>query len=108
MGTHDDYKRCMCRHFPTDPNNVGADCPVEGEVIDINNPLEEYQEQAPEGMAQSEPRYDTVDKKKVADEGLDYDSIENNVCKNRAKNFDRFCHDFKGKGLVQFRDYRNE
>jgi len=19
----------MCRHFPTDPNNVGADCPKE-------------------------------------------------------------------------------
>ena len=29
VGTQDDYKRCMCRHFPTDPNNVGGDCPVE-------------------------------------------------------------------------------
>lgn len=29
IGTQDDYKRCMCRYFPTDPNNVGADCPVE-------------------------------------------------------------------------------
>jgi hypothetical protein len=29
VGTQDDYRRCMCRHFPTDPNNVGADCPKE-------------------------------------------------------------------------------
>ena len=29
MGTQDDYKRCMCFYFPTDENNIGADCPVE-------------------------------------------------------------------------------
>ena len=29
VGTQDDYKRCMCFYFPTDPSNVGADCPVE-------------------------------------------------------------------------------
>lgn len=39
VGTQDDYKRCMCRYFPTDPSNVGADCPVEtgsGENDDIS------------------------------------------------------------------------
>lgn len=29
VGTQDDYKRCMCFYFPTDENNIGADCPVE-------------------------------------------------------------------------------
>ena len=29
ISTMDDYKRCMCRHFPTNSRNVGGDCPVE-------------------------------------------------------------------------------
>ena len=34
VGTQDDYKRCMCRYFPTDPNDVGGDCPIEQNVGD--------------------------------------------------------------------------
>lgn len=89
----------MCRYFPTDPNNVGADCPVESEDTDIN-PLDIYQEIAPEGMAPSQPRYSIINKKKVADEGLNYSLITNRQCKNKAKAFDRYCHDFKGKGKL--------
>lgn len=114
----------MCRYFPTDPGNVGADCPVENENDDSEgegddgisdddgdftdtNPLEIYQKDAPEGMSPSKPRYTRVNKKKVPNEAMDYSTIANKQCKNRAKAFDRYCHDFKGKGKQQFRDYRN-
>ena len=44
IGTQDDYRRCMCRHFPSDPNNVGADCPKETVDQSEEEDLDEEQE----------------------------------------------------------------
>lgn len=73
----------------------------------LGNPLEGFKTEAPASMGRAQPRYTKEGKIKILDEALDYDAISGKQCKNRAKAFDKYCHDLKGKGQQRFRDYRS-